>query len=118
MANARPSPCVRVALPLIFSGGTVWRVRVQASPEAVRLIEEQGGKLYVWAKRSRCCHGSLTFLETSNEPAERSYRLVSADEIELYLDERLGDPEELVIEAGGRRRKHVHAYWDGCAYVV
>jgi hypothetical protein len=103
---------------VIFGGGTVWRVRVQASPEAVQLIEEQGGKLYVWAKRSRCCHGSLTFLETSNEPAERSYRLVSADEIELYLDERLGDPEELVIEAGGRRRKHVHAYWDGCAYVV
>jgi hypothetical protein len=75
---------------------------VQASPEAVQLIQEQGGKLYVGAKRSRCCHGSLTFLETSNEPAERSYRRVSADEIELYLDERLGDPEELVIEAGAR----------------
>ena len=27
-------------------------------------------------------------------------------------------PEELVVEAKGRRRKHVHAYWDGCAYVV
>ena len=93
-------------------------MRVQASPEAVQLIQEQGGKLYVRAKRSRCCHGSLTFLETSNEPAKRSYRRVSADEIELYLDERLGDPEELVIEARGRRRKHVHAYWDGCAYVV
>ena len=93
-------------------------MRVQASPEAVRLIQEQGGKLYVCAKRSRCCHGSLTFLETSNEPAERPYRRVSADEIVLYLDARLGDPEELVIEAKGRRRKHVHAYWDGCAYVV
>jgi hypothetical protein len=93
-------------------------MRVQASPEAVQLIEDQGGKLYVTAKRSRCCHGSLTFLETSNEPAERSYRRVSEDEIELYLDERLGDPEELVIEARGRRRKHLHAYWDGCIYVV
>jgi len=100
------------------AGGTVRHVRVQASPEAVRLIQEQGGKLYVCANRSRCCHGSLTFLETSNEPAERPYRRVSADEIELYLDERLGDPEELLIEAKGRRRKHVHAYWDGCAYVV
>ena len=109
---------LRHARPCHFGGGTVWRVRVQASPEAVQLIQEQGGKLYVRAKRSRCCHGSITFLETSNEPAERSYRRVSADEIELYLDERLGDPEELVIEAGGRRRKHVHAYWDGCAYVV
>jgi hypothetical protein len=35
-----------------------------------------------------------------------------------YLDQSLGNPEELVIEAKGRRRKHVHAYWDGCAYVV
>jgi len=85
-------------------------VHVQASPEAVRLIQEQGGKLYVSAKRSRCCHGSVTFLETSNEPGERPYRRVSAHEIELYLDERLGDPEELVIEAKGRRRTHVHAY--------
>jgi hypothetical protein len=101
-----------------FGGGTVRRVRVQAAPEAVQLIEEQGGKLYVRAKRSRCCHGSLTFLETSNETAGRSFRRVSADAIELYLDERLGDPEELVIEARGRRRKHVHAYWDDCAYVV
>ena len=93
-------------------------MRVQASPEAVQLIEDQGGKLYVTAKRSRCCHGSLTFLTASSEPAERSYRRVSADEVELYLDERLGEPEELVIEARGRRRKQVHAYWNGCVYVV
>ncbi|MDQ2982532.1 MAG: hypothetical protein M3R70_01205 [Actinomycetota bacterium] len=93
-------------------------MRVKASPEAVGLVQEQGGKLYVWAKRSRCCHGSLTFLETSSEPGERSFRRVNADGIELYLDERLGEPEELVVEAKGRRRKHVHAYWDGCAYVV
>ncbi len=99
-------------------GGTVRQVRVKASPEAVGLVQEQGGKLYVWAKRSRCCHGSLTFLETSNEPGERSFRRVDADGIELYLDERLGEPEELVVEAKGRRRKHVHAYWDGCAYIV
>jgi hypothetical protein len=43
---------------------------------------------------------------------------VDADGIELYLDQSLGNPEELVIEAKGRRRKHVHAYWDGCAYVA
>ena len=92
-------------------------MRVQATPEAVRLVQEQGGQLYVWVKRSRC-HGSLTFLETSSEPRERPFRRVDADGIELYLDQSLGDPEELVIEAKGRRRKHVHAYWDGCAYVV
>ena len=93
-------------------------MRVQASPEAVRFIQIRGGKLYVWAKRARCCHGSLTFLETSSEPGERSFRRVDAEGIELYLDALLGQPEELVIEARGRRRKHVHAYWDGCAYIV
>ena len=81
-------------------------------------MQEQGGRLYVWAKRARCCHGSIGFLETSNDPGERSFRRVAADEIEIYLDERLGEPEELVVEAKGRRRKHVHAYWDGCAYVI
>jgi hypothetical protein len=93
-------------------------MRVQASPEAVRFIQIRGGKLYVWAKRARCCHGSLTFLETSSEPGERSFRRVDAEGIEFYLDALLGEPEELVIEARGRRRKHVHAYWDGCAYIV
>jgi len=93
-------------------------MRVEASPEAVRFVQEQGGKLYVWAKRSRCCHGSITFLETSSEPREQTFRRVDAEGIELYLDARLGEPDELVIEAKGRRRKHVHAYWDGCAYVV
>ncbi len=48
----------------------------------------------------------------------RDRSVVGADGSELYLDERLGEPEELVVEAKGRRRKHVHAYWDGCAYVV
>jgi hypothetical protein len=93
-------------------------MRVAASPEAIRLVDEQGGKLYVWAKRARCCHGALTFLETSSEPGERRFRRVEAEGIELYLDARLGDPEELVIETSGRRRRHVHAYWNGCAYVV
>jgi hypothetical protein len=93
-------------------------MHVEASSEAVRLVQERGGKLYVWAKRARCCGGPLTFLETSAEPGERTYRRVAADGFELYLDERLGEPEELVVEARGRRKRHVHAYWDGCAYVV
>ena len=91
---------------------------VKSSPEAVELIQERGGKLYVWAKTSRCCHGAITFLETSTEPGEQPFRRVEADGIELYFDERLAEPAELVVEAKGRRRKHVHAYWDGCAYVV
>ena len=77
-----------------------------------------GRRLFVWAKRARCCHGTITYLETSSEPGERPFRRVYSDEIQLYLDARLAEPEELVIEASGRRRKHVHAYWNGCAYVI
>jgi hypothetical protein len=101
------------------NAATVRHMRVKASSEAIELVQAQGGKLYVWAKRARCCHGSLTFLETSSEPGERSFRRVPADTgIELYLDERLHAPDELELDVGGLRRKHVHAYWNGCAYVV
>jgi hypothetical protein len=93
-------------------------MRLDASPEALRLVQERGGKLYVRAKRTRCCGGPLVFLETSAEPGDLSFRRVEADGVELYLDVRLGVPDELVLEAKGRRRRHVHAYWDGCAYVV
>jgi hypothetical protein len=93
-------------------------MHVEASPEAVRLIEEQGGRLFVWAKRARCCHGTMTYLETSSEPGERPFRRVYSDGIQLYLDSRLPEPDELVIETSGRRRKHVHADWNGCAWVV
>ena len=94
------------------------KMRVEASPEAVQLIEEQGGRLFVWARKARCCHGTMTYLETSTEPGERPARRVHSGEIQVYLDSGLPEPEELVIEASGRRRKHVHAYWNGCAYVI
>jgi len=93
-------------------------MRVKASPEAVRLVQERGGRLYVRAKRARCCGGALTFLETASEPGGRAFRQLPADGFELYLDERLREPEELELAVGGLRRKHVHAYWEGCAYVV
>ena len=93
-------------------------MRVEASAEAIRLVQEQGGKLYVRAKRARCCGGPLTFLETSSEPGRQSFRRFPTDGIELYLDERLSPPELLELDVGGLRRKHVHAFWNGCAYVV
>lgn len=93
-------------------------MQVSASAEAIALIQAQGGKLYIHAKRARCCHGSLTFLETSSEPGKRAFRRVAAVDIELYFAEGLAEPEALEIDVGGLRRRHVHAYWNGCAYVV
>ena len=81
-------------------------------------MQDRGGKLYVWAKKIRCCGGSVIFLETSSEAGARPFRRVSAHGIELYLDERMREPNELELHVGGLRRKYVHAYWDGCPYVV
>jgi hypothetical protein len=95
-------------------------VRVVASPEAVDLVRERGGRLYVWTKSSRCCSRRLTWLEASTEPGERrAFRRVERAPIELYVPSGLSRlPEELVIEARGRRRRHLEAYWDGCAWVI
>jgi hypothetical protein len=82
-------------------------MRVKASPKAVQLVQERGGKLYVWAKKTRCCGGSVIFLETSSEAGERPFRRVPADEIELYLDERMREPAELELDVGGLRRKRL-----------
>ena len=60
----------------------------------------------------------MIFLETSNEPGEREFRRVPASEIEVYLDALLREPDELELEVGGVRKKHVHAYWDGSAYMI
>jgi hypothetical protein len=61
-ANAGEMPDLR--------GGTVRRVRVQAAPEAVQLIQAAMARSRFWRHR--------------NEPAERSYRRVSADAIEPH----------------------------------
>jgi len=94
-------------------------MRVVASAPAVRLIEESGGRLYVWPRRSRCC-GALTVLRTSSTPPEGAeFRLAaSTGRFELLVPASLARlPEELHLELG-RFPRRVEAYWDGCAWVV
>jgi hypothetical protein len=93
-------------------------VRVKASVEAIKAIQSRGGRLYVHARSARCCHGTLTFLETSPEPGHRLFRRVPAEGLELYVEEGLREPDELELDLGGLRRRQVRAYWNGCAYVV
>jgi len=74
------------------------------------------GRTFVNARGERI--EALRGVSFEVQPGELRFRQVEADGIELYLDVRLGVPEELVLETKGRRRPHVHAYWEGCAYVV
>ena len=94
-------------------------MRLVVSQPAVDLIQERGGRLYVWLKRSGCC-GAITRLTTSSEPSARvEFRRVPVSErFELFVPAGLGRlPEELHIELQ-RFPRRVEAYWNGCAWVI
>jgi hypothetical protein len=94
-------------------------MRVIAPDPAVQLIEQRGGRLFVWPTRSRCC-GALARLESSTEPPpNRVFRQVDAGSaFELFLPERLVSlPEELHV-AIRRFPRRVEAYWNGCAWIA
>lgn len=94
-------------------------MRLVVSPPAAEAIEEQGGRLYVWPRRSRCCGGVTTLAAATSPPAGRHFRREAAStSFELYLPAQLARlPDELhVATRGGSRR--LQAYWNGCAWVV
>jgi len=94
-------------------------VRVIASPQVVHRVQSEGGKLFVWARSTRCCSGTLMFLEAATKAPEGEFRAVGGDGFEVLLDTRLArTPDELHVELHGRRRPRLAAYWNGCAYVV
>jgi hypothetical protein len=94
-------------------------MRVVASDQAVTLIEEKGGRLYVWPKRGRCSGGVTTLASATAPPADKHFRLVESDSrFELYLPASLTrTPDELQIELR-RFPRRIDAYWNGCAWVV
>ena len=93
-------------------------VRVVASESAVQLIEERGGRLYVWPKRGRCCGGVTTLATATSPPPRTEFRRVDDAGFELYLPSALARvPDELHVEQR-RFPRRVEAYWNGCAWVV
>jgi hypothetical protein len=94
-------------------------MRVIVSDSAADLIEQQGGRVYVWLKRARCC-GSVTTLATSSEPPRRKAfeRARATEGFDLYLDARLSRlPDELHFDVR-RFPRRLEAYWNGCAWVI
>jgi len=95
-------------------------MKVTATDEVRGLVREQGGRLYVWMSVHGCCTGKLTLLEagTVRPPgAERHFREIDAGDFALMLD--MGgqrQPEELVLELRGRRKK-IAAFWNDQAWV-
>ena len=95
-------------------------MRIRSTDEVAAAVRERGGRLYVWTSAHRCCSGPLVFLETGSEPPRgeaRRFRPYDAGGYEVLLD--MGgwrQPDELVLELRGRRRKVV-AFWNDQAWV-
>jgi len=95
-------------------------MRVRATPAAVRLVHDRGGRLFVWTDHQRCCQGA-TYLLTAFQPARgRAFaRVPDVEGFELYLDHgHHASPDELHLDVRGWRRKRVEAYWNGCVFVA
>ena len=93
-------------------------MNVIASGPATGVIRQQGGRLYVWLERGRCC-GNVTTLASATKPPEgKEFRSIDAGDFEVYFPlglERL--PDELHVDVR-RFPRRVEAYWNGCAWVV
>jgi hypothetical protein len=87
-------------------------MRLVVSEAAAELIDERGGRLYVWVKKGRCC-GGLKTLATSHQPPEQHEfrRIENAERFELLLPATLSPlPAELHIDVQ-RFPRRVEAYW-------
>jgi hypothetical protein len=93
-------------------------MRLVVSAPAAEAINEQGGRLYVWPRRSRCCGGITTLAVAAEPPADKDFRRHDGANFELYLPSHLARlPDELHLDAQPRSCR-IQAYWNGCAWVV
>lgn len=94
-------------------------MKLVVSDAAAHLIEERGGRLYVWVKRGRCCGAVRTLATSAEAPARQEFRRLEGDErFELFLPARLHPlPDELQLDVR-RYPRRVEAYWNGCVWVV
>jgi hypothetical protein len=94
-------------------------VQVIASADVAEVVQEQGGRLYVWPRTGRCCLHGLAWLEAGPQPKPGwEFEPVATEGFALYLARMARVPDELHLDVQGRRRRRVAAFWDNCAYVV
>jgi len=95
-------------------------MRIVASEDARELIAERGGRLYVSVTSQGCCRPVQTLSTATDVAKPDTFRSLGSEAgFELLVSQNLAKlPDELVVEARGRRSRRIAAYWDGCAWVV
>lgn len=92
---------------------------VSVSDSARDYLAAHGGVAYVRPRSFRCCSGGLTSLDIDVNPpidADRFSQTRAKDVDVRFLLSPVGAPNELTIETRGRKRPHLVAFWDGCAF--
>ncbi len=91
---------------------------VVVSQAAEEYILDHGGTVFVRSHPHRCCTGELTLLDSTIVCPEdaAAFSAFDTDAIGVrFLGGDSGLPHQLVIELRGLVRRHLVAYWDGCA---
>ena len=93
-------------------------MRLVADSEAVEFVRARGGRVFLTMTRG-CCNGGVRRLETSTEPKgrRRFERVLSESGLEVYAPEGMRLPDDLELALRRFPRRHVEAYWNGCAWV-
>ena len=94
-------------------------VEMVAPAEVRDFVADHGGRLFVWISLHRGIRCTLALLETSTElPAASGlcFRRIRADGFDVYLEstQRIW-PRTMEFAL---RRRRVHAYWNGLAWIA
>ena len=108
-------------------------MKIVAGESVAPLVQERGGRLWIWFDPQQFLGTATVYLMTSTEPlgtnrlTRRSrsarrphkFREFSAEGFTVLLDHgRLDPPQELHLEVKGfGRKKRVEAYWNGAIFV-
>jgi len=94
-------------------------VKLIVTEPAAEYLRKHDSRVYVWAKRVRCCGGGQILDAALEPPAGRDFDAVAHSAgIDLYLPAHLGRlPDELHLDLQ-RFPQRIRAYWNGCAWVV
>jgi hypothetical protein len=91
-------------------------VRIVVQPGARDHIDERGGAVYLWARRTGRCRGRTFVLESATQPADRPFDLVhAADGFQVFATPGLVQPDELHLEV--TRRGKLRAFWNGQGWI-
>ena len=92
-------------------------MEVVAGSGVGQFVAERGGRLFVWTDSHRCCSGNITYLQTSTDARDAGpFTPFESSGFVVWFESGVRPPDELHLEVKGLRRKHVEAYWNGCAF--